>query len=226
MADLQAGPSSDLLAATFEDFVTESAPICPTCNARAVGNRCPVCGFQVVYGLPDAAVREWRERVTRTEYHAGTQRRYQAGTQRRATTRETCAHWLSVVGGLLVIVAVVAWVIDATFKESAKETAFDGTLWSIALWSFISGLPLLLLAGLLSPADEAVHEPVYKRKVVPANVKRAVYERDGGRCVSCGSQHQLQWDHDIPLSRGGSNAVENIQILCGPCNRKKSNKIA
>ena len=43
--------------------------------------------------------------------------------------------------------------------------------------------------------------------------------------VKCGSQENLEFDHIIPLSKGGSNTVRNIQLLCQKCNREKSNKI-
>jgi hypothetical protein len=56
---------------------------------------------------------------------------------------------------------------------------------------------------------------------IPDDVKQLVWIRDGGRCRSCGSQVELQFDHVIPVALGGASAVENLQILCGPCNRRK-----
>ena len=55
-------------------------------------------------------------------------------------------------------------------------------------------------------------------------VKEEVFERDSGQCVKCGSTRELQYDHVIPYSRGGSNTAANIQLLCGDCNRAKSNR--
>ncbi len=66
---------------------------------------------------------------------------------------------------------------------------------------------------------------VARSRYVPAYVKQAVWARDGGHCVACGSSVDLQYDHDIPFSRGGANSVENIRLLCEDCNRKKSDKI-
>jgi hypothetical protein len=56
---------------------------------------------------------------------------------------------------------------------------------------------------------------------IPQDVKIAVSHRDQGRCVECGSSQELHFDHKIPWSRGGANTVNNIQLLCGRCNRRK-----
>jgi 5-methylcytosine-specific restriction endonuclease McrA len=48
-----------------------------------------------------------------------------------------------------------------------------------------------------------------------------VWQRDGGRCRHCGSREEMQFDHVIPRSRGGSGLASNVELLCGPCNRRK-----
>lgn len=63
------------------------------------------------------------------------------------------------------------------------------------------------------------------RKTIPKEVRLLVWERDGGRCVNCGSTEDLEYDHIIPVSRGGSNTERNLQILCVECNRKKRDRI-
>lgn len=63
------------------------------------------------------------------------------------------------------------------------------------------------------------------RQPIPAHVKRIVWERDNGQCVQCGSRTDLHFDHMIPVSLGGGNSVENIQVLCQHCNLRKSNRI-
>lgn len=65
-----------------------------------------------------------------------------------------------------------------------------------------------------------------RRERIPAEVRAFVWERDQGRCVSCDAEDDLQFDHVIPFARGGGNAAENLQILCGSCNRRKSDRLA
>ena len=64
-----------------------------------------------------------------------------------------------------------------------------------------------------------------KRPLIPQSVKDKVWNRDGGKCVQCGSNEKIEFDHIIPISKGGSNSYRNLQILCEKCNRSKSDKI-
>jgi hypothetical protein len=58
-------------------------------------------------------------------------------------------------------------------------------------------------------------------RAIPQDVKIKVAARDKGRCRQCGSTTDLHFDHIIPWSKAGANTVANIQLLCGPCNRRK-----
>jgi Ca2+/Na+ antiporter len=64
-----------------------------------------------------------------------------------------------------------------------------------------------------------------KSRRISQDVKDRVWNRDGGKCVECGSNENLEFDHIIPHSKGGANTYRNIQLLCEPCNRSKSAKI-
>jgi len=59
------------------------------------------------------------------------------------------------------------------------------------------------------------------RTPIAEAVRLFVWQRDGGKCVKCGSQESLEFDHIIPVSKGGSSTERNIQLLCEPCNRAK-----
>ena len=78
------------------------------------------------------------------------------------------------------------------------------------------------------PPIRTDNDPKYiekkRRKYVSDEIKEAVYERDNGACKSCGVREELQYDHIIPFSKGGSDEIDNLQILCRSCNLAKSNK--
>lgn len=63
------------------------------------------------------------------------------------------------------------------------------------------------------------------RDRITTEVRRAVWIRDGGKCVRCGSRTRLEFDHIVPVSRGGGNTERNIELLCEICNRAKSDSI-
>lgn len=70
------------------------------------------------------------------------------------------------------------------------------------------------------PAD--IEQPKrYGRKPISTTKALSVFDRDGYACKHCGTRKGLTVDHIIPLFLGGSDEMENLQTLCGPCNSRK-----
>ncbi len=53
--------------------------------------------------------------------------------------------------------------------------------------------------------------------------RRAVFARDGGRCVYCGGPANSV-DHVVPRSRGGTHTWDNVVAACRPCNAHKEDR--
>jgi len=58
-------------------------------------------------------------------------------------------------------------------------------------------------------------------RCIPAQVRRAVWERDGGQCTfvsekgrRCSSRRLLEYDHIRPVARGGKASIEGIRLRC------------
>ena len=60
---------------------------------------------------------------------------------------------------------------------------------------------------------------------IARDVRQRVWQRYGGRCAECQSDQYLEYDHVIPVAKGGSNGENNVQLLCRRCNLKKSDRI-
>ena len=73
--------------------------------------------------------------------------------------------------------------------------------------------------------ETSSYKPPSRNRNITSQTKTAVWRRDEGRCVECGSNENLEYDHIIPVSKGGSNTMRNIQLLCERCNRRKSANI-
>lgn len=63
------------------------------------------------------------------------------------------------------------------------------------------------------------------REPISAAVRREVWRRDGGQCVDCGSRERLEYDHIVPVSRGGAHTARNIELRCETCNRRKGARL-
>ena len=63
------------------------------------------------------------------------------------------------------------------------------------------------------------------RQPIPGHLRHEVFKRDNYRCKECGATNKettLEIDHIIPVSKGGTNDINNLQTLCKACNRAKS----
>ncbi len=66
---------------------------------------------------------------------------------------------------------------------------------------------------------------INKRERISKGTMNEVWRRDEGKCAECGSREKLEFDHIIPVSKGGSSTYRNLQLLCESCNRKKHGNI-
>lgn len=68
-----------------------------------------------------------------------------------------------------------------------------------------------------------------RRAALPPALRLAVIKRDGLNCGLCGcpivSVQDVDVDHIIPVSRGGSSNAENLQVTHSSCNRRKGNRV-
>jgi hypothetical protein len=124
-------------------------------------------------------------------------------------------------------------VIPLTCADTSDERAY--ALYRGSVWSCVRELESEQWSVLVDRLTEredmelaaalAGTDPSLTRERIPTEVRRAVWIRDQGKCARCGSRERLEYDHVVPLVRGGSNTERNIELLCEVCNRVKSDSI-
>lgn len=112
------------------------------------------------------------------------------------------------------------WFEDAFYWETAGYT--DRDVLALIRDRERKNKQRLARAHTLLNVEQSARQP---QEVITREVRRAVFERDGGKCVQCGEKFDLQYDHIIPVALGGASTVENLQLLCGSCNREKGANI-
>lgn len=78
----------------------------------------------------------------------------------------------------------------------------------------------------LAKSNQENNNELVHNRIIPTSVKLDVWKRDKGKCIECGSNDNLHFDHILPYSKGGTSLkAENIQLLCARHNISKSNNI-
>jgi hypothetical protein len=80
------------------------------------------------------------------------------------------------------------------------------------------------------PCNTKVHEEMKASQTVSlfdenkslAQVKKEVWQESQYKCCNCGSSYALETDHCLAIARGGTNAKENLRILCRACNQRSA----
>lgn len=85
---------------------------------------------------------------------------------------------------------------------------------------------ILKLTNLKNISGRAEDIKLSYTRIIPSEVKQAVWKRDGGKCLLCGSKENLHFDHDLPFSKGGTSlTAKNVRLLCIKHNLQKSGRI-
>ncbi|MBI5169500.1 MAG: HNH endonuclease [Candidatus Eisenbacteria bacterium] len=79
--------------------------------------------------------------------------------------------------------------------------------------------------------NDSAASPSQARQI-PAHVKREVWERDGGRCTfvgtdghRCTCRERIEFDHRVPVAKGGASTVENVRLLCRAHNQYEAERL-
>ena len=78
------------------------------------------------------------------------------------------------------------------------------------------------------PLDYQKKENKNKRDTIPSGIRYKVLKRDRHTCRGCGARApdvELEVDHIIPISKGGTDELSNLKTLCKDCNIGKWNKV-
>ncbi|MBP6786432.1 MAG: HNH endonuclease [Candidatus Promineofilum sp.] len=116
-------------------------------------------------------------------------------------------------------------------KIRAGIWSYNGLFHLVDSWGESDGRRHVFKFKLVAAEDESasVDQRPYdleSTRLIPSKVKLEVWQRDNGRCVTCGATDNLHFDHIIPYSRGGTSLrAENIQLLCARHNLAKRDRI-
>lgn len=118
-------------------------------------------------------------------------------------------------------------VVQADFQYNGVEVRTSGK--GAGLYNFGSQnqLAFAILRTAIGKANQTIVDASagLPTRHIPRDIRQRVWQKFGGRCAECASEQYLEFDHVIPVAKGGSNSEANVQLLCRGCNLKKSDHI-
>jgi len=178
-------------------------PFCSKCNryTESQASFCPYCGA----ALPTATQTYEQELSSQQTLHEPEEEQEEGPEPKKE---------LSFAIALLVIAGIALIVMASPWPKGWGSYLLAALAFTVAI--------IGLIWKRRRERGKVGQVAVYRSsRYIPQKVKLAVWDRDKGRCVECGSTRDLEFDHTIPLSKGGSNTENNIQLLCVQCNRRK-----
>lgn len=106
--------------------------------------------------------------------------------------------------------------IRASGKGAGRYTFHENGERAVAIWQVAIGRANQTIVV----ADDS-----QTRRRISREVRQRVWQRYGGRCAECSADTYLEFDHIIPVAKGGGNSETNVQLLCRRCNLAKSDNI-
>lgn len=98
-------------------------------------------------------------------------------------------------------------------------------LWQFYFQTSEIAYPILRTAIAMANQTKVAKIEAGNSRHIPRDVRQRVWQRYGARCAECTATDYLEFDHIIPVAKGGSNTDANVQLLCRKCNLKKSDMI-
>lgn len=114
------------------------------------------------------------------------------------------------------------------YKMMGGDYEYDGVL--NAIWRSMCKIRGLESETVEARTTASPHKcypssiPRFTRRPISAKKRLTVYQRDGYKCVVCGTSEDLTLDHVVPVALGGLNDMDNLQTMCRSHNSQKGIK--
>jgi hypothetical protein len=121
-----------------------------------------------------------------------------------------------------------------TSEESPRLVRLDGIITMLKRVNWHNNLThhcgsFVYVASLICKANRSKKHTNRRKTNIPRGLRHEVFKRDNYTCVECGAKKEdgatLHVDHKIPVSKGGTDELDNLQTLCSDCNLNKSDVI-
>lgn len=103
-------------------------------------------------------------------------------------------------------------------KEKAITSFEYHTIRSIFLHHYKNSIRIVEL-------DRSMPRIIAQKFIGKQDIRLHIFNRDGNKCLCCGTSDNLSIDHIIPVANGGENDLSNLQTLCKRCNSSKGTKV-